>query len=95
MSPYSKSSRHRDLQHSGLALLKKTTALLKHPPAVSNYKALNFDEEQDQEAEMAQQYDSQKTLDSNATRKGVILNLYRKNSGAGTWNDKEADHRQQ
>jgi len=31
------------LQNSGLALLKKTTALLKNPPAVTNYKALDFD----------------------------------------------------
>ena len=43
MSPLSQSSRAKELQNSGLALLKKTTALLKNPPAVSNYKALNFE----------------------------------------------------
>lgn len=92
LSPYSKSSRHRDLQHSGLALLKKTSALLKNPPAVSNYKALNFDQEAD--AELARPYDSQKSQESNP-RKGVIHNLYRKNSAAGTLNDSEIDPRQQ
>lgn len=97
LSPYSKSSRHRGLQNSGLALLKKTTALLKHPPAVSNYKALNFDQglDQEQESELAQQRESQKALESNASRKGVILSLYRKNSGAGTLHDKDSEYRRQ
>lgn len=97
LSPYSKSSRHRDLQNSGLALLKKTTALLKRPPVVSNYKALNFDQDHDneQEPELAQQRESQKALESNASRKGVILSLYRKNSGAGTLHDRDSEYRRQ
>ena len=90
LSPYSKSSRHRDLQNSGLALLKKTTALLKNPPAVTNYKALNFDLGQGQEPEADQQTESQKVSEYNTNRKGVILRLYRKNSGAFNSTDREA-----
>jgi hypothetical protein len=97
LSPYSQSSRARDLQNSGLALLKKTTALLKNPPAVSNYKALNFElegMEQAQAAEQMQQFqESSKAFESNASRKGVILNLYRKNSGAGSLQERESEYR--
>jgi hypothetical protein len=32
-------SKRRDLQNSGLALLKKTSALIKNPPAISSYKS--------------------------------------------------------
>lgn len=36
-------SKRRDLQDSGLALLKKTSALVKNPPAVSSYKPMAGD----------------------------------------------------
>ena len=62
-----------------------------------SYKALNFDQdhEYEQEPELAQQRESQKALESNASRKGVILSLYRKNSGAGTLHDRDSEYRRQ
>ena len=78
-------------------MLKKTTALLKNPPAVSNYKALNFEmndlERAPAVSEPKNQFnDSAKAFDSNANRKGVILSLYRKNSVTGSVNEKDSDH---
>jgi len=49
------------LQNSGLALLKKTTALLKNRPAVTNYKALNFDlEAQARDAQASEDAEDQR-----------------------------------
>ena len=47
ISPYAQLTRQTDLQNSGLALLKKTSALLKNPPTITNYKTLNFERPDD------------------------------------------------
>ena len=94
ISPY---KYQNDLENSGIALLKKTSALLKNPNAGSNYKVMNFECEDwpkdsfDQHNTTSAMREARQSFDPNTIRKGVMFNLY-KNKALGLSQERKPDH---